>query len=103
MEQAPNTPFTFTSELTAAGERPARSSYLSPDPVKGKKSTAKLAPGVASRQVKSLPQLYAEEGLPALTAPNPAELRMLAEHGSAHFAASVLSPGRKRKATPPKA
>jgi transposase len=58
---------------------------------KGQKSVAKLAPGSGSRQVKSLPELYREEDLPALTqAPKPAERRMLDEHAAAGFAASLL-------------
>jgi hypothetical protein len=67
---------------------------------KGQKSKAKLAPGVPSREVKSLPALYEGEGLPALREPKPAEQRTLAESGTAEFAQTVLVARRKRKATP---
>ena len=57
----------------------------------GHKSVSKLAPGIGSREVKSLPQLYQEEGLPALWLPHkPAERRMLQEHAAAGFADAVL-------------
>ncbi len=79
---------------------------------KGQKSVSKLAPGAGSRQVKSLPQLYQEEGLPPLIPEQkPAERRMLEQHSALEFAGSVLvshrvprkptaGPGRNGKATP---
>jgi transposase len=67
---------------------------------KGQKSVAKIAPGVRSREVKSLPQLYCEEGLPGLRDPKSAESRMIEQCGAAEFAASVLVARRRRKATP---
>jgi transposase len=79
----------LTVRVLATGER--RKSGVS----KGQKAVAKLTPGTGSRQVKSLPQLYAEESLPPLmTTLNPGETRMLQDHGAAGFAASVLVPRR---------
>jgi hypothetical protein len=67
---------------------------------KGQKSVAKIAPGVRSREVKSLPQLYCEEGLPELRDPKSGDSRMIEQCGAAEFAASVLVVRRRRKATP---
>lgn len=68
---------------------------------KGHKSTAQLAPGVHSRAVKSLPDLYASEGLPALSLPaKPAERRMLQDHHAEEFAESVLVTHRFAKTKP---
>jgi transposase len=64
---------------------------------KGHKPVCKLESGVRSREVKSLPQLYQEEGLPALAASKPAERRMLCEHSSESFADSLALPHRVAK------
>lgn len=65
----------------------------------GQKSVAKLAPGMGSRQIKSLPQLYQEEGLPALAPAKPAERRALQQHAALEFAESVLVPRRVARKT----
>ena len=62
---------------------------------KGQKSVSKLEPGAGSREIKSLPQLYREEGLPSLIPEQkPAERRMLQEHSALPFADSLLAPRR---------
>lgn len=68
-------------------------------PAKGSKRAAKLEPGVRSRAIPSLPELYAAEGLPPLAESLPeAERRMLEQHGAGQFAQSVLKPRRVAKA-----
>jgi transposase len=57
---------------------------------KGTKSVAKLPGG--SRTIKPLPQLYAEEGLPALGPAAPGEQRMIRQQGVARFVASLELP-----------
>ena len=71
-------------------------------PRPGQPAVEPLAPGVRSKNLKGLPAVYAGEGLPPLTEPNPGEIRMLEQTGMAEFAASVLSSRRvvRNKAKP---
>jgi len=52
-------------------------------PAKGQKATPAIAPGIRSRLIKSLPDLYASEHLPALPPPRAGELRMIEADGLA--------------------
>lgn len=57
---------------------------------KGKKALPALAPGITSRLIKSLPELYVSENLPPLTQPCAAETRVLQSQGLTPFAESLL-------------
>lgn len=50
----------------------------------------KIAPGVRSRKLKSLSEVYAEESLPAMSPAPAGELRHVAECGVSEFAADIL-------------
>ena len=68
----------------------------------GRARTAKLGPGTRSKTLKSLPQLLADEGLPALQTPPPGESRTLAAAKARRFVRSlnkttVLQKPRKAK------
>jgi transposase len=56
---------------------------------KGVKPRSRLGPGISTRKVKPLAQVYQEEGLPALTPAAPGERRMVAESGAAAYVASL--------------
>lgn len=63
-------------------------------PPPGKLNQALLAPGVCSRKIKSLPEVYRGENLPELAPPPPGEQRAVAASGCAPFADQLLTPRR---------
>jgi transposase len=71
-------------------------------PAKGTAATAKL-PGQRSRTIKSLAQVYQEEGLPAVGPRAAGEQKSLQESGAAEYAASLdqprVVPKRRKKAS----
>lgn len=52
----------------------------------------KIAPGVRSRKLKSLAEVYADENLPEISLAPAGERRHVAECGAADFAAEILRP-----------
>lgn len=67
---------------------------------KGQSCQPKLAPGVRSRTIKALPDVYASENLPPLAEPPTGESRVIEEQGLAAFARQLLEPQvvpRRRK------
>jgi len=60
-------------------------------PKKGAAAGPKLGPGVRSRTVKALAEIYQQEGLPAMPAPAPGECRMVRESGAAAYVACFPS------------
>jgi hypothetical protein len=73
-------------------------------PKKGTFATAQLAPGVKSRTIKPLAQVYQEEGLPALAPPPAGEAKLLEDPQLAQFAARLqqreVIPHRQTNAAP---
>ena len=58
-------------------------------PPKGQAAVAPLAPGVRSKSIKGLPDVYASERLPALSEPKAGEVKMIQQAGLTGFVASV--------------
>lgn len=68
-------------------------------PPPGEPAPPQLAPGVRSRKIKSLPEIYAAEDLPALIPLPPGEQRMLAQAGLSLFARDLLRSRRIPRAS----
>ena len=72
---------------------------------KGSKRPASYGSGHPTRAIPSLPQVYADAGLPELKAPRPGEAKILRKEGLDEFAESIQKPRRvpkKKTATPSK-
>jgi transposase len=68
-------------------------------PPPGRMAGPLLAPGMRSRKVKSLPEIYAAENLPPMDPPPPGELRMLSDADLAAFAHHLLCAHRIPRAS----
>lgn len=97
-----NEPYRYAQSLSTEGKLQrlrvkATGAKRKTGPSKGTKAGAKLAPGVRSRTVKPLAQVYAEEGLPTPSTPPPGEARTVAQSATTAYADALKQPQVRAK------